>query len=48
MTCYLCDPDADIPAGDERDVWNEACADCDRAFWENPVYRLPEPDPGGA
>lgn len=37
-TCYLGHPDD--PTADE-----EACTACDRAFWANPVYRLPdEPD----
>lgn len=44
MGCYLCDPDNPPPTDDERDRWGEACAECDRAFWENPVYRLPDPE----
>ena len=39
MACYLCAPDD--PTADE-----EACTDCDREFWLNPVFIIvDEADP---
>lgn len=44
MTCYLCAPGPNPHAAgtDEHDVWEEACDDCDRAYWENPVFMAEE------
>lgn len=46
MGCYLCEDLSLRPDDpDDADAWNEACVDCDQTFWENPVYRLPDPEP---
>lgn len=43
--CYLCRPENEpAPGTDEHDEWNEACAECDRGFWDNPVFRMEEHD----